>query len=55
MATKIAQSGTSYYPKGTDLLEVLQSQEIINFINKKIGDYLLKEVQLEITRKLRFN
>jgi len=52
VATKIAQSGTSYYPKGTDLLEVLQSKEITDFINRKIGDYLLKEVQLEITRKL---
>jgi len=42
VATKIAQSGTSYYPQGTDLLEVLQSREVTDFINQKIGDYLLK-------------
>jgi len=53
VATKIAQSGTSYFPEGTDLLEVLQSKEVTDLINKKIGNHILSEVQLEITRKLK--
>jgi len=53
VANKIAQSGTSYYPKGTDLLEVLQSKEVTDFINQKIGDYLLDKVKLSIVRELK--
>jgi len=48
--TKIAQSGTSYFPDGTELLEVLQSKETIDFINHKIKQKLLEKVKLEIIR-----
>lgn len=53
VAHKIANEGTEYYPNGTDLLEVLESQEVQQFINKKIGDYILQETQIRITRMIK--
>lgn len=52
VANKIAQEGTDYYPEGTDLLEVLQSKEVQEYINKEIGEYLIRETQLNILRTL---
>lgn len=53
IATKIAKEGTEYYPDGTDLLEVLESIEVQEFIKKKIGDYILQETQIRITRMIK--
>lgn len=52
VANKIAQEGTDYYPEGTELLEVLQSKEVQDYINKEIGEYLIRETQLNILRTL---
>lgn len=50
IAKKIAKEGTDYYPNGTDLLEVLEQQEVIDYVNTQIGNYLASEVQLQIVR-----
>jgi hypothetical protein len=54
IAYKIAREGTSWKQKGgSDLLEVLETKEVINFINKEIGKYYIAETQLEIQRQLQ--
>lgn len=46
IATKIKQEGTTWYKKGgTDLLNVLESQEVINFMNTEIQRVLTNEVR----------
>lgn len=53
VATKIAQSGTEYYPDGTDLLEVLNTPEVTNYINQEIGKHLILKTQIEILRNAK--
>lgn len=55
IANKIAQEGTEYYPTGTDLLEILESTEVQQFVNKKIGDYILQDTQIRIVRMMKEN
>lgn len=50
IANKIAKEGTDYYPNGTDLLEVLEQPEVIDYINTQIGNYLAAQVRLQIVR-----
>lgn len=45
---KIAKEGTSYYPNGTDVLNILNSSEVQDFVKTKIGDYLLEQTRLTI-------
>lgn len=53
IAYKIAEQGTSWYRKGgSDLLEVLQSDEVIEFISERLGSYVFKEVTLDLEREL---
>lgn len=52
IANKIAKEGTEYYPNGTDLLDVLKTDEVQNYVIKKIGDYLLQETQIQFRRIL---
>lgn len=53
IANKIAKEGTEYYPEGTDLLDVLKSKEVNDFIIKKIGEYLLSETQIRIKKMIK--
>lgn len=53
ISNKIAKEGTEYYPDGTDLLRVLQSEEVQQFIIKKIGDYLIEQTRLEILERIK--
>lgn len=53
IGNKIAKEGTDYYPEGTDLLEVLQSNECQQFINQKSTEIYIKSVSLEIVRRLK--
>lgn len=53
IANKIAKEGTSYYPNGTDLITILQSDEVKQFINRKIGDYLIEQTRLTILEKVK--
>lgn len=50
---KIAKEGTDYYPNGTDLLEVLQSKEVTQYIYTKIGQNISGQLQSEIKRQLK--
>lgn len=50
---KIAKEGTNYYPNGTDLLEVLQSKEVTQYIYSSIGQNISGQLQLEIKRQLK--
>lgn len=37
VANKIAAEGTNYYPDGTDLIDVLSSKEVLNYVYSKLG------------------
>lgn len=50
---KIAKEGTDYYPNGTDLLEVLQSKEVTQYIYTRIGQNISGQLQSEIKRRLK--
>lgn len=54
IATKIAKEGTDYFQEGgTDLLEVLSSPDVIQFVNERVGDYLSTQGQIMIVRDLQ--
>lgn len=53
VATKIEREGTDYYPQGTDLLEILQSSDVTNYVYNEIGAQLAGQVQATITRQLK--
>lgn len=51
VAYTIAKNGTTWYQKGgTDLIEILQSQEVIDYINSEISNYLRAGAEAEIVR-----
>ena len=51
VATKIAKEGTTWYQRGgTDLIKVLESDEVVNYINSQIGNYLTVQVESEINK-----
>ena len=45
VAYKIAREGTDYYPEGTDLLEVLESQEVLDYITTQLTRFAVERVQ----------
>lgn len=54
ISKKIAKDGTSWKQKGgSDLLEVLETKPVIDFINSKLSNYLQAEVALQIQRNLQ--
>lgn len=53
IATKIEKEGTDYYPEGTDLLEVLNSPEVKNYIYNEMGNYMAGQLKIEIQRMAR--
>ena len=53
ISKKIANEGTSYYPNGTDLLEVLQSKDVTDFIYEKLRIDLKNKVTLEIKKMIK--
>ena len=54
ISKKIAKEGTTWHQKGgSDLLEVLETQEVLNYINSKIARYFQTEITLQIQRQLR--
>lgn len=50
---KIAKEGTEYYPNGTDLLEVLESNEVKNYIYKKMAQNISLQLRSDIQRRLK--
>jgi hypothetical protein len=50
IAYKIARDGTDWYPEGSDLLEVLYSQEVIDYINEELGKILVVKLNKQFER-----
>lgn len=53
IANKIAKEGTDYYPAGTDLLEVLNSPETINYVYRSLAVEVAPIAQQEIVRTMK--
>ena len=54
ISKKIAKEGTSWFKKGgSDLLEVLETKEVVDYINKQIARYFQAEITLQIQRELQ--
>lgn len=52
VATKIKNEGTDYYPDGTDLLEVLHSQEVRKFVFDNIKTFFSVEINKLLKKQL---
>lgn len=55
VASKIKNEGTRFYPEGTDLLEVLQSKEVSEYIYSKIKQGLIVEINRILIRQINDN
>jgi len=54
IAYKIAREGTTWKKKGgSDLLEVFETKEVLDFINSRIARYFQAEITLQIQRELQ--
>lgn len=53
VAWKIAREGTSYYPQGTDLLEVLESQEVAEYITDQLRNFMVLVITTEFQREMQ--
>lgn len=49
----IAKNGTKSYPEGTDLLEVLNSDEVNEYIKDRIGRFLIQSIQVDILKRTK--
>lgn len=52
IAKKIEREGTEYYPNGTQLLEVLQSQEVTQYVYDKMRIQVNGSIEAQIKRQL---
>jgi hypothetical protein len=50
VAIKIKNEGTNYYPEGTDLLEILHSQEVADYIYSQYKEGIISEIN-EVLKK----
>lgn len=55
VATKIKNEGTRYYPQGTDLLEVLKSKEVNDYIYSKLKEGVTVEINKILIKQLNDN
>lgn len=55
IAIKIKNEGTSYYPNGTDLLEVLTSKEVTDYVYEKAGLAFSTEINKILKKQLDDN
>ena len=53
IAYSIAKNGTKSYPNGTDLLEVLNSDEVSEYIKDRIGRFLIRSIQVDILKRTK--
>jgi hypothetical protein len=54
VAKSIEKKGTTWHQKGgSDLLEVLETQEVKDFINQELGKYITADFKLQIQRQLQ--
>lgn len=55
VAKKIQKEGTNYYPEGTDLLDVLSSKEVIDYVYGKFGEAFRVEINKLLIKQLNDN
>lgn len=55
VANKIKKEGTKYYPNGTDLLEVLNSTEVLNYIYLQFKEGITVEINKILIKQLNDN
>jgi len=55
VATKIKNEGTNYYPDGTDLLEVLNSDQVKNYIYSQFKEGITVEINKILIKQLNDN
>lgn len=55
VAAKIKREGTNYYPQGTDLLEVLNSPEVLNYIYSQFEEGITVEINKILKKQLDDN
>lgn len=55
VAKKIENEGTEYYPQGTDLLEILHSPEVINYIYSQLQEGFTVEINKILIKQLHDN
>lgn len=55
VAKKIQKEGTNYYPEGTDLLDVLSSKEVIDYVYGRFGEAFRVEINKLLIKQLNDN
>lgn len=55
VATKIGNEGTRFYPDGTDLLEILNSNEVKQYIYTNLGQALTVEISAILRKQINDN
>lgn len=55
VAAKIKKEGTDYYPKGTDLLEVLNSPGVRAYITEQLSTFYILEINKILIKQLHDN
>jgi len=53
VAKKIEKEGTDYYPDGTDLLEILESTEVLNYVYGAFSVEIAGQVTATIKRNIQ--
>ena len=54
IAKKIEAVGTTWHQKGgSDILEVLETSEVLNYINERLKKYIEAEVTVQLQRELK--
>lgn len=53
VAKKIEREGTDYYPEGTDLVEILNSREVLDYVYGSFTGFVQLQIELEIKRMIR--
>lgn len=53
VAKKIEREGTDYYPEGTDLVDILNSKEVLDYVYGSFTGFIKLEIELEIKRRIR--
>lgn len=55
VSKKIQKEGTEYYPEGTDLLSILNSPEVINYIYSQLQEGVTVEINKILIKQLHDN
>lgn len=55
VARKIELEGTNYYPEGTDLLEVLHSSEVSQYVTEQLQTWFTVEISKVLKKQLDDN